>query len=76
MFFRDDGVPASAPTKEDPSTGETSPLLPKAPQKKKSQRRWPRSVLYRVLITSFIMSLSFGVTQVSITIHNEKSKIG
>ena len=47
---------------------ENSPLLPRkdeSPSKKSSkQRPWPKSVEYRVLVTAFLVSLSFGVTQV------------
>lgn len=46
------------------STSETAPLLPKDSSSNKTQRKWPKSVVYRVLITAFIVSLSFGVTQV------------
>lgn len=52
------------------SASERSPLLPKsdgtAERKTKAtkQRPWPKSVEYRVLVTAFLVSLSFGVTQV------------
>lgn len=46
------------------STSETSPLLPKDAPPKTRARKWARSVVYRVLVTAFLVSLSFGVTQV------------
>ncbi|KAF2099508.1 MFS general substrate transporter [Rhizodiscina lignyota] len=42
-------------------TGETSPLLPKEPQ---TPPKYGKSVLYRILLCAFLVSLSFGVTQV------------
>jgi hypothetical protein len=41
---------------------ESTPLLQNRGQK--VQRKWPKSVVYRVLLTAFFVSLSFGVTQV------------
>lgn len=45
---------------------ETSPLLPKdaTASKKQKERKWAKSVVYRILVTAFLVSLSFGVTQV------------
>ena len=61
-----DSKTASAETA---SPSESSPLLPKkddatAAKKSPKQRPWPKSVEYRVLVTAFLVSLSFGVTQV------------
>lgn len=41
---------------------ESTPLLQHG--KQDAPRKWPRSVVYRVLLTAFFVSLSFGVTQV------------
>jgi hypothetical protein len=41
---------------------ESTPLL--ANKSANSSRKWPKSVVYRVLLTAFFVSLSFGVTQV------------
>lgn len=45
---------------------ETSPLLPRksSPSKDAKRRKWPKSVIYRLLLTAFLVSVSFGVTQV------------
>ncbi|QIW97145.1 hypothetical protein AMS68_002663 [Peltaster fructicola] len=45
------------------TTDETAPLLPKSDA---PPHTWSKSVLYRVLFTAFLVSLSFGVTQVPI----------
>lgn len=42
---------------------ETTPLLGTSSATKPA-RKWPKSVVWRVLITSFLVSLSFGITQV------------
>ena len=46
----------------DENVHESTPLL----QNKSADpsRKWPKSVVYRVLLTAFFVSLSFGVTQV------------
>lgn len=41
---------------------ETTPLLHKV--NSRGERKWPKSVAYLVLLTGFLVSLSFGVTQV------------
>jgi MFS family permease len=48
------------------SPSEATPLLQKqnTTTTKSKPRRWPKSVVYRVLIAAFMVSLSFGVTQV------------
>ena len=47
---------------------ENSPLLPKSDgptaRSSRKKRPWPKSVEYRILVTAFLVSLSFGVTQV------------
>lgn len=40
---------------------ETTPLIP---QEQPEARRYGKSVLYRTLLCGFMVSLSFGVTQV------------
>jgi hypothetical protein len=46
----------------DETVHESTPLL--ANKNAESSRKWPKSVVYRVLLTAFFVSLSFGVTQV------------
>jgi hypothetical protein len=46
----------------DANVHESTPLLPS--REANVTRRWPKSVVYRVLLTAFFVSLSFGVTQV------------
>jgi len=41
---------------------ETTPLLHQV--NSRGERKWPKSVAYLVLLTGFLVSLSFGVTQV------------
>ena len=56
---------ASTSVKSISTASEISPLLPKQKTStNRSKRKWAKFVVYRVLITSFLMSLSFGVTQV------------
>ena len=55
---------AGSSVKSSISTSETSPLLPKDTSPKKRATQWSKSVVYRVLVTAFLVSLSFGVTQV------------
>ena len=43
---------------------ESTPLLQNRDAKTTPPRKWPKSVVYRVLLTAFFVSLSFGVTQV------------
>lgn len=43
---------------------ESTPLLQSQKHDDIPQRKWPKSVVYRVLLTAFLVSLSFGVTQV------------
>lgn len=60
-------TPVTKSTDSNPPAHETSPLLPKkpCPSKPSSRRRkWPKSVIYRLLLTAFLVSVSFGVTQV------------
>ena len=52
---------SKASTRTSTSYGEETPLLPNPPRKPK---KWGKSVTYLVLLTSFLVSLSFGVTQV------------
>lgn len=42
---------------------ETTPLLPRQ-EPEEEKPKWGKSVLYRALLCAFIVSLSFGVTQV------------
>jgi hypothetical protein len=49
-------------TAPDDIVHEFTPLLPK--KNADPSRKWPKSVVYRVLLTAFFVSLSFGVTQV------------
>ena len=60
----EDGNKSAASSVKSLSTSETSPLLPKDATPKKRVRKWPKAVVYRVLVTAFMVSLSFGVTQV------------
>ncbi len=47
------------------AASETSPLLPSNETRlRKPSRPWPKSVIYRVLVAAFLVSLSFGMTQV------------
>ena len=64
MARDEDSLKSPSPSIKSISTSETSPLLPKVSRSKKPERKWPKSVVYRVLVTAFIVSLSFGVTQV------------
>ena len=41
--------------------GETTPLIAKGTTEEK---KFPKSVVYRALLAGFMVSLSFGVTQV------------
>jgi hypothetical protein len=43
---------------------ESTPLLQNRDTNTTPPRKWPKSVVYRVLLTAFFVSLSFGVTQV------------
>lgn len=43
---------------------ESTPLLQSRDINASTPRKWPKSVVYRVLLTAFFVSLSFGVTQV------------
>lgn len=65
MAHRQEDTEAAPKSAQSTSTSETSPLLQKKPTSlSKTQRRWPKSVVYQVLVTAFMVSLSFGVTQV------------
>lgn len=46
----------------DADAHESTPLLKS--QESNVTRKWPKSVVYLVLLTAFFVSLSFGVTQV------------
>ena len=43
---------------------ESTPLLQTRDTNPSTPRKWPKAVVYRVLLTAFFVSLSFGVTQV------------
>lgn len=51
------------PTEPDDQPHEFSPLLPKRTQDGE-EKKWGKSVVLRLLLTSTLVSLSFGVTQV------------
>lgn len=56
------GIP---PSSKPASPSESSPLLPKdSTNKEEAPTKWRKSVTYRVLLAGFLVSLSFGVTQV------------
>jgi hypothetical protein len=46
------------------STSETSHLPQKDSRAEERARKWPKSVVYQLLVTAFLVSPSFGVTQV------------
>lgn len=65
MAEEEESSGSKSPSTKSTSISENSPLLPKnTTASKEKERKWPMSVVYRVLITAFLVSLSFGVTQV------------
>jgi hypothetical protein len=58
-------------TAPDETVHESTPLLPNKPAD--PSRKWPKSVVYRVLLTAFFVSLSFGVTQVPLVQKSQSS---
>lgn len=60
QMSRNTSVATTMPTHEDPS--ESTPLIER--KQSGTSRVWKHSVIYRVLFTSALVSLSFGVTQV------------
>jgi len=55
----------------DETVHESTPLL--ANKSAEPSRKWPKSVVYRVLLTAFFVSLSFGVTQVPLVQKSQSS---
>lgn len=51
-------------TKHTEDAHESTPLL-QSHKNKFRQQKWPKSVVYRLLLTVFLVSSSFGVTQAS-----------
>lgn len=66
MGTAQDPAESSAASAKSKSPTEASPLLPngKHSTKASSKFKWPKSVVYRVLLAGFMISFSFGVTQV------------